>query len=155
MQKNPSELLLIPLLTLLLALNIRSKSLLQFLDGDFSNHGSWTTLSAGGKGNAADDVDDAVLADSVFKVDGDVAVDDDRGPALPGVDVDSEALFKEGRELDVEVAVDLGLVFLVGFFIAVVDLVAVDGGVGDDLVLEQSGEILLASLSVEEEGCKC
>lgn len=155
MQKNPSELLLIPLLTLLLTLNIRLKSLLQILDLDSSDHDSWTTLSAGWKGNAADDVDDAVLADSVFKVDGDVAVDDDRGPALPGVDVDSEALFEEGGELDVEVAVDLGLVFLVCFFIAVVNLVAVDGGVGDNLVLKQSGEILLASLSVEEEGCKC
>lgn len=153
MQKNPSELLLIPLLTLLLTLDIRLKSLLQFLDGDFSDH-AWTALSAGWEGNGADDVDDAVLADSVFKVDGDVAVDDDRGPALPGVDVNSEALFEEGGELDVEVAVELGLLAL-GFFIAVVDLVTVDGGVGDNLVLEQSSEILLASLGVEEEGYKC
>lgn len=128
--------------------DILVKSLHQVLDGNLTIILT-LALSAGWEWDTLDNLDDTVLANGISETDLGVTVDDHGDKALPGVNVDTQRLVvKEGLELKVLVASILGLLMLL---IAVVDLIGVQGSVGNNLVLEKGLQVPLTLVSVEQE----
>lgn len=140
-----------PLLLLLLLLDVALKSCLQlaYVDLAVVLPAVVVVFLARGDGHTLNDLDDAVLANAVSEANLDVAVDNHASPSLPRVNINAKRLIIQKR---------LKLIMLrllrlnIRLLTTIVHLIRVQRRVGDDLVLEQRFEILLALLGVEEEG---
>jgi hypothetical protein len=103
--------------------------------------------------NTPGNLNNTVLANSILETNRSLSIEHNSSPALESVHINTHALLKQSRQLDVEVIAVAGeLRDLRDLFVAVVHLVAVERHVGDDLVLEQRAEVLLACVGVEQEG---
>lgn len=139
---RPSKIIL-----LIVLVNILRQSLLQILDANLAVLAVLLVLVRG-DGDASRDVDDTVLGNAVSNNNGDVAIELDASEAAPHSNINGNVLAaQQGREVHVVVLHDVCLLVS-----RAVKGVAVQGGVRDNLVLQQSLEELQAGRAVEQEG---